>query len=954
MITSDLSPAALESEIAKALRGCLRSKGFRVTHNGSTTTPARGGVPDIDADSPDVHLVVEATKMRLVAQSNAESTSVTAHLDKRAAKSPGKLNIGILISPATATRTREHFRLYNKDHENDGRLFVGMDFDAFNLLTAFLLSNEGQSVAIKDLTDALVECAAVSSDTDVLAILNQRLLKTPKLDIELQRLRKRQLADKYSKLDSIFKKIHDGLRTVVGLGPAEAFHELSKLIFLKMFEEQRVDTEIREGRLTVTAFTTVYIDTQKRRTPPPRLHPIIELFDRVAEDYASDKLFDSGESIDIEREKIDDSYIDVIVGLIQDFQFIDPAIPIDIKGLIYEQFLGLSLRNTDLGQYFTPDPIISFMVKLARLSSVDHVHDPAAGTGRFLVAAMSDMTAKAQSQDEVQRIKGEQLTGVEKSPYVAKIAKMNMFVHGDGRTNIVRGDSLEFDLEGTPYADVILTNPPLGDINFSNIKGRYDSAVAWYEAMAIIPRTTSGQKIKIGRSTLKGGALFLNIFTRLAKDGGRVLTVIDEGILNTDEYSHARDYLREHFEIRAVVSLTDDAFKYASNTATKTSILYLVRKDHTQPQTRPVFFGHAFSVGINTKGKSARNDLDDLSAPNDLLRAYIDFERRVDRAHDRREQFDVDEFPPAKLSGVGFQPYSDFSYFVVPADSLQDRLEYKWYDPTFDAAERQIADMDTVRLGDIVTSQGDYGKTATGLEEGDHMFINIENLQADGSISLEGVRYVLDETVADIDEEGNSRIRPKWQTTLNDILISRARLPGIASVVTEKVAGLIYGSYIIRFRLKADAEFDPLYVALFINSVFGQAQIHRLKSGSNGSNINAPQLSELRILRLTRGEQERVVTTIRRQQDIAGRLGELMRHYQETAEGLLVEACLGEETKTQLTHLDERLLPPLNAAQEVLAGLDRENDSVDSFRRLADHFVIRPTFSGRSPRRGAE
>ena len=951
MITSDLSPAALESEIAKALRDGLRSQGLSVTHNGSATTPARGGLPDIDVDGLDIHLNIEATKMRRVAQSNAESTSVTAHLDERAEEAPAKLHIGILVSPETAARTREHYRLYNKDHEEDGRLFVGMDFDAFNLLAEFLLSTAGQKAATKDLTSALEECAAATSDADVLAILNRRLFKAPELDVELERLRKKQLADKYSKLDSIFKRIHDGLRTVVGLGPTEAFHELSKLIFLKMFEEQRVDTEIREGRLATSAFSTAYVEQEKRRTPAPRLHPIIELFDRVAEDYASDKLFDPGESIDIEREKIDGNYIDVIVGLVEDFQFIDPAIPIDIKGLIYEQFLGLSLRNTDLGQYFTPDPIISFMVKLARLSADDHIHDPAAGTGRFLVAAMNDMVAKASSDAEIDRIKAKQLTGVEKSPYVAKIAKMNMFVHGDGRANLVHGDSLEFDLEDQPHSDVILTNPPLGDINFTNIKGQYDGAVDWYDAMTVIPRNTSGRSTKVGRSTLKGGALFLNIFTRLVKEGGQVVTVIDEGILNTDEYKHAREFLRAHFEIRAVFSLTEDAFKYASNTSTKTSILYLIRKDLEGPQTRPVFFGHAFSVGINTKGKSARNDLDDLSAANDLLRAYLAFERQVDDSQDRGQEFDVGAFPPAKLPGTGFQAYSDFSYFAVAADSLQDRLEYKWYDPTFDVADRQLDEMDTVRLGDLVTGQGDYGKTATGLEEGDHKFINIENLQADGSISLEGVRFVLDESVTDIDENGISHIRPKWQTSLDDILISRARLPGIASVVSEAEAGLIYGSYIIRFRLKEDADFDPHYVALFINSIFGQAQIHRLKSGSNGSNINAPQLSELRIVRLSRDEQERVVTTIRRQQDIAGRLGRLMRHYQETAEGLLVEACLGEETHTQLAHLDEKLLPPLDAAQEVLASLDKENDTLGPLRRLADHFVIRPTFSGRSARR---
>ena len=109
--------------------------------------------------------------------------------------------------------------------------------------------------------------------------------------------------------------------------------------------------------------------------------------------------------------------------------------------MIYEQFLGLSLRNTDLGQYFTPETIIEFMVKLAALEPTMRVHDPAAGTARFLVHAMNDMLDKARSTREKNAIRTSRITGVEKSEYVAKIAKMNMYVHGDGRTNMVQGDS---------------------------------------------------------------------------------------------------------------------------------------------------------------------------------------------------------------------------------------------------------------------------------------------------------------------------------------------------------------------------------------------------------------------------------------------------------------------------------------------------------------------------------
>jgi hypothetical protein len=75
-----------------------------------------------------------------------------------------------------------------------------------------------------------------------------------------------------------------------------------------MYEEQRVEAEIRADRLPENQFTSAYVDREKRRHPPTRLHPIIELFDRVREQYEAEGLFDPGESIAIDREKVDGSY----------------------------------------------------------------------------------------------------------------------------------------------------------------------------------------------------------------------------------------------------------------------------------------------------------------------------------------------------------------------------------------------------------------------------------------------------------------------------------------------------------------------------------------------------------------------------------------------------------------------------------------------------------------------
>src|SRR5687767_11743123 len=105
LISSDLSPSQLEAAVAKALREGFDSRGLTVTHNGTSTSTAPGGVPDIDLENPDIQSVAEVTKLRWVAQSNAEATSVTAHLESWAGANPGKLAFGLFVSPATAERT---------------------------------------------------------------------------------------------------------------------------------------------------------------------------------------------------------------------------------------------------------------------------------------------------------------------------------------------------------------------------------------------------------------------------------------------------------------------------------------------------------------------------------------------------------------------------------------------------------------------------------------------------------------------------------------------------------------------------------------------------------------------------------------------------------------------------------------------------------------------------------
>src|SRR5690606_32476855 len=121
--------------------------------------------------------------------------------------------------------------------------------------------------------------------------------------------------------------------------------------------------------------------------------------------------------------------------------------------------------------------------------------------------------------------------------------------------------------------------------------------------------------------------------------GGKVLIILDEGILNTDNYKEVRQFILKHFYIKAIISLTRDTFVPVSSTTTKTSILYGVRKeDADASQTEPIFFAHADKVGLNTGKIVCPNHLFNPT-PNIILSEYFDFKSRILNSY-RGQHFD--------------------------------------------------------------------------------------------------------------------------------------------------------------------------------------------------------------------------------------------------------------------------------------------------------------------------
>jgi len=140
------------------------------------------------------------------------------------------------------------------------------------------------------------------------------------------------------------------------------------------------------------------------------------------------------------------------------------GLDVDVKGAIYE---GLLERNaaevkSGAGQYFTPRPLIQAMVDVVRPGPDETVHDPACGTGGFLLAAFDHMKAQTNDRAKLEALRNSKLSGVDIVPEVVRLCAMNLYLHGisNGVSPVVQADALAAD--PSSRFEVVLTNPPFG------------------------------------------------------------------------------------------------------------------------------------------------------------------------------------------------------------------------------------------------------------------------------------------------------------------------------------------------------------------------------------------------------------------------------------------------------------------------------------------------------------
>jgi type I restriction enzyme M protein len=275
----------------------------------------------------------------------------------------------------------------------------------------------------------------------------------------------------------------------------------------------------------------------------------------------------------------------------------------DTKGDLYEYMLSKLTTAGTNGQFRTPRHIIRMMVEVMKPGAREIICDPACGTGGFLVAAAeylrdlkdSDGNFVLNAQGNREHFNRDMFHGFDFDGTMLRIGSMNLMLHGIEDPKIEARDSLSEDYSGMNEAfTMILANPPF--------KGSVEKSTIAKDLTKVV-------------STTKTELLFLPLFLRILKIGGRAALIVPDGVLFGSSTAHkaVRKILIENHQLDGVISMPSGVFKpYAG---VSTAVIIFTKVGVEKDGTDYVWFYDMKADGFSLDDKRqsvAENDIPDL------------------------------------------------------------------------------------------------------------------------------------------------------------------------------------------------------------------------------------------------------------------------------------------------------------------------------------------------------
>lgn len=331
----------------------------------------------------------------------------------------------------------------------------------------------------------------------------------------------------------------------------------------------------------------------------------------------------------------------------------------DSKGDLYEYLLSKVATAGTNGQFRTPRHIIKMMVELVKPQSSDKIIDPAMGSAGFLIEAQeylrknhSDMFLNA---DLREHFNNHMFYGNDMDRTMLRIGAMNMLLHGVDNPNIFYRDSLSEQNKDVEKYSLVLANPPF--------KGSLD-----YEAV-------SADLLKVAK-TKKTELLFLALFLRILKKGGRAAVIVPDGVLFGSSKAHKqiRKEILENNKLDAVISMPSGVFKpYAG---VSTAILVFTKTGSVgSGGTDKVWFYDMKADGFSLDDK--RQEIKENDIP-DIIERFNHLELETERKRAEQSFFVPLEEIVSNDYDLSINKYKEIVYEKVeyePTDVILGKIE---------------------------------------------------------------------------------------------------------------------------------------------------------------------------------------------------------------------------------------------------------------------------------------
>ena len=329
----------------------------------------------------------------------------------------------------------------------------------------------------------------------------------------------------------------------------------------------------------------------------------------------------------------------------------------DVRGDVYEYLLSKIAQSGRNGQFRTPRHIIKMMVELMKPSADDMICDPACGTSGFLVASGEWLKENRKEEiffdkDKKEHYMNHMFYGYDMDRTMLRIGAMNMMTHGIDNPCIEYRDSLSDQNSDKERYTLVLANPPF--------KGSLD-----YEAV-------SADLLKVTK-TKKTELLFLALFLRILKKGGRAAVIVPDGVLFGSSKAHKqiRKEIIENNKLDAVISMPSGVFKpYAG---VSTAILIFTKTG--SGGTDKVWFYDMKADGYSLDDK--RQEVSENDIP-DIIDRFKNLEGETER--ERTERSFMVDFDEIKANGydLSINKYKEIVYEPVeyePTDVIFGKIE---------------------------------------------------------------------------------------------------------------------------------------------------------------------------------------------------------------------------------------------------------------------------------------